>query len=118
MKALTLFSAACACLVVSCAELAVMTAPTGTRALPESQWGEFKRLREFVTLQPLALYPSTKGLVHMGERQSPGADGKLENRILVPRGSGITVTRIVLRAPLETLQLHVKHVKTIVSISG
>jgi len=96
MKALTFFSTVCAFLAVSCAELAVMTAPTGTKTLPRSQWGEFERLREFVTLQPLALYPSTKGLVHMGERQSPGADGKLENQILIPRRSCITVTRIVL----------------------
>jgi hypothetical protein len=96
MKALTLFSIACVCLVSSCAYLGMMTLVETSRTLPKTQWGEFENLRQFVTLQPLAMYPSTKGLVPVGERQSPGPDGKLEYREIIPKGSVITVTRIVL----------------------
>lgn len=95
MKAL-IVATTCVCLLVSCAEFAVMTAATETRTLSRSQWGEFEKVREFVTLQPLAFYPSTKGLVPIDQQQPRGADGKVERRILIPRASNITVTRIAL----------------------
>ena len=96
MKALILtIATACACSWVSCAYFAAVTAPTGVRTLPRSQWGEFETVREFVTLKSLASSRSMTGLVPIDAPQSRGVDGTYEERILVPKGTRITITRIV-----------------------
>jgi len=80
------------CMLASCAELAVMTAPTGSSRLPHAHWGAFEAQREFVTTGRLALVESTQTLIlpkDAGWLQRAG-----ERISDVPKGSRLTITRI------------------------